>query len=152
MSVAGRAGGGRWAVVVVGAAAALQHATAQQSPSPPSTPAVRCPLPTLQAGEQRLGSGAVEVAWRADPATLAVGRPFAVEVRVCPAAARVIRVDATMLEHRHGMNYRPSVKSLGEGRWRAEGLLWHMSGRWELAIEVDNGGERTWLRQSVVLP
>ena len=64
----------------------------------------------------------------------------------------MIRVDATMLEHRHGMNYRPSVKSLGEGRWRAEGLLWHMSGRWELAIEVDNGGERTWLRQSVVLP
>ena len=101
------------------------------------------------------GKGYV-VAFRTMPDPIVVGEHFALDFAVCPRAKgdapRSVRVDASMPEHRHGMNYRPSVKSLGEGRWRAEGLLWHMSGRWELAIEVDNGGERTWLRQSVVLP
>jgi hypothetical protein len=117
------------------------------------TPAVvACPLPAAQAGEQRLGQGAVQLAWTTEPDRLAVGRPFALSVQLCPIGAKLLRVDATMPEHRHGMNYRPSVKALGDGRWRAEGLLWHMAGRWELAVEVENGGERLWLKQSVLLP
>lgn len=111
-----------------------------------------CPLPAaVAAGEQRVVQGSIEVAWRAEPAGLAVGQPFALQVQLCPATARLLQVDATMPEHRHGMNYRPSVRPLGEGRWRAEGLLWHMAGRWELAFEVDAAGERQWLRQSVTL-
>jgi len=111
-----------------------------------------CPLPPPQAGERQITEGAAQVAWKPEPAPLTVGRAFALQMRVCPATARVLRVDATMPEHRHGMNYRPSVKSQGEGLWRAEGLLWHMVGRWELAIEVEVAGERTWLRQAVQLP
>jgi cytochrome c peroxidase len=45
-----------------------------------------------------------------------------------------------MPEHRHGMNYAPAVKALGPGRWRAEGLMFHMPGRWELTFEVTAGG------------
>ena len=30
------------------------------------------------------------------------------------------------------------MKPVGEGQWRAEGLLWHMAGRWELAFEVES--------------
>jgi len=45
-----------------------------------------------------------------------------------------------MPEHRHGMNYRPEVKPLAPGRWRAEGLLFHMPGKWEFVFVVD--GER----------
>ncbi|MBL8346797.1 MAG: hypothetical protein JNN03_15265 [Rubrivivax sp.] len=115
-------------------------------------PAHACPLPIEPAGARQIGLGPLQLSWRAEPEALAVGRPFALLLHLCPAAARVLRVDATMPEHRHGMNYRPSVKPLGDGRWRAEGLLWHMAGRWELAIEVENGSERTWLRQSVQLP
>jgi len=111
-----------------------------------------CPLPAPQSGERQITEGAVQVAWKPDPAPLIVGRAFALQVQVCPVTARVLRVDATMPEHRHGMNYRPSIKSLGEGLWRAEGLLWHMVGRWELAIEVEVAGERRWLRQAVQLP
>jgi hypothetical protein len=111
-----------------------------------------CPLPAEPAGGRQIVQGALQVSWRAEPEALAVGRPFALLLQLCPAAARVLRVDATMPEHRHGMNYRPTVKPLSDGRWRAEGLLWHMAGRWELAIEIENGGERTWLRQSVQLP
>ena len=51
-----------------------------------------------------------------------------------------VAVDAWMPEHRHGMNYRPTVTRLAPGRWRAEGLMFHMPGRWELVFTVD--GER----------
>lgn len=115
-------------------------------------PANACPLPVEPAGARQIVQGALQLSWLTEPEALAVGRPFALLLRLCPPAARVLRVDATMPEHRHGMNYRPSIKALGDGRWRAEGLLWHMAGRWELAIEVENGGEQTWLRQSVQLP
>lgn len=108
-----------------------------------------CPLPP-EAGE-RLDSGPVQLAWRADPGPIAVGRPFALIVTLCPAEARLLRVDATMPEHRHGMNYRPSLQPLGGGVWRAEGLLWHMAGRWELRLDVELAGATHTLRPAVNL-
>ncbi len=42
-------------------------------------------------------------------------------------------------QHKHGMNYRPSVKALGQGLYRAEGLMFHMPGRWELVFELRDG-------------
>ena len=79
------------------------------------------------------------------------GQPFSLQIRLCPAAARLARVDATMPEHRHGMNYKPSLKALGDGRWQVEGLLWHMAGRWELRWDVQLEGTTEVLRSSVVL-
>ena len=49
------------------------------------------------------------------------------------------------------MNYKPSLQPLGEGRWRAEGLLWHMPGRWELLLEASLGDQKQRLTQSVQL-
>lgn len=107
-----------------------------------------CTLPA-EAGAP-LAAGPVQLTWRAEPAP-AIGRGFALHLVVCPADARLVRVDATMPDHRHGMNYRPSVHALGEGRWRADGLLWHMGGRWELRFDVEAGGVRHSLRQDVQL-
>ena len=112
--------------------------------------AMGCSL-AADAGALLTGDG-LKLAWKAVPAPIVAGRPFAIELQVCPVDARVLRVDATMPDHRHGMNYRPSLRPLGDGRWRAEGLLWHMAGRWELQIDVDAGGRRQVLRQSVTLP
>jgi hypothetical protein len=109
-----------------------------------------CALPP-EAGV-RLEQGPVQMAWRTEPDRLAVGRPFVLLMRLCPADARLVRVDATMPEHRHGMNYRPTLLSPGPGRWRAEGLLWHMAGRWEWTFEIEAAGGRHVLRQSVQLP
>jgi len=110
-----------------------------------------CALPP-QAGA-RLDAGPVQLAWRTEPAVRRVGEPFELFVSLCPAQARLTRVDATMPEHRHGMNYRPTIQPLGEGLWRAEGLLWHMSGRWELRLDVAaaDGSTHT-VRQAVTLP
>ena len=37
------------------------------------------------------------------------------------------------------MNYRPSVVALGPGRWRADGMMFHMPGRWEVRLDVAGG-------------
>jgi hypothetical protein len=92
------------------------------------------------------GVGTIEgerhvVAWRA-PAPLPLAQFFAIDFAVCArdgSAVKTARVDATMPEHGHGMNYRPTVQPRGNGRFRADGLLLHMPGRWQLAFAV--GGE-----------
>lgn len=61
------------------------------------------------------------------------------EIAVCPAAAE-LRANAHMPEHRHGMNYRPTLAPADAGRYRSEGWLFHMPGRWEFVFDV--GGER----------
>lgn len=110
-------------------------------------PAAACPLP-----EPSLKQGAVQAAWKVDGAPIAVGRHFAIDVRVCPVDAVLVRVDAMMTEHRHGMNYRPSVKRIGDGHWQAEGLMFHMPGRWELRLDVQAPGHNEQLRDAITLP
>ena len=39
------------------------------------------------------------------------------------------------------MNYAPEVKALGPGRWRAEGLMFHMPGKWEFVFEIRAAGK-----------
>ena len=110
-----------------------------------------CPLPS-EAGAL-LSAGPVQLAWRAEPAVLVVGQPFSLFVSLCPADVRLTRVDATMPEHRNGMNYRPTIQPLAPGRWRAEGLLWHMSGRWQLRLDVAAAdGSTITARHVVTLP
>lgn len=94
-----------------------------------------CELPGGPA--QTLASARHTIVYRAAPK---VGEHFAVELAVCPAPES-LRLDAWMPEHRHGMNYKPAVKPLGGGRYRAEGLLFHMPGRWEFLFELRAAGE-----------
>lgn len=80
-----------------------------------------------------------DVAFRPDPAPIAVSKHFALDAVVCAksgAAATGLAVDALMPAHRHGMNYRPTVVARGGGRYRAEGLLLHMPGAWEFRFDV----------------
>ena len=98
--------------------------------------ALACELPGGPAA--KLQSASHTLLYRAAPA-LRVGEHFALELAVCPAPAE-LRVDAWMPEHRHGMNYRASVTALGGGRYRAEGLLFHMPGRWEFLFELRGAG------------
>jgi hypothetical protein len=111
--------------------------------------AAECTLPD-RAGTA-LNDGTVGLAWQAVPAPIEVSRPFQLQVRLCPSQARLLRVDATMPEHRHGMNYRPSVRALGGDLWQVDGMLWHMSGRWELRFDVASDDREHTLRQSVTL-
>jgi cytochrome c peroxidase len=78
------------------------------------------------------------------PGAISVAQHFALDIAVCSkssAAVESLKVDAHMPEHRHGMNYEPQVKALGPGRWRAEGLMLHMPGKWEFVFEVRAAGK-----------
>ena len=97
---------------------------------------------------QKLQSATYTVLYRTPP--LKVSEHFAVEFAVCPAPESV-RVDAWMPDHRHGMNYRPAVAAQGGGRYRADGLLLHMAGRWELVFELRSSGGTERLAHSVRL-
>lgn len=106
-----------------------------------------CPLP-----QTALNNGPVQAAWSSQTPPIQTGQLFAVEVEVCPADATLLKVDATMPEHQHGMNYRPSITRLANGHWRAEGLMFHMPGRWELRLDVQSGGRSHVLRDTVTVP
>ncbi|HKX38465.1 MAG TPA: cytochrome c peroxidase [Burkholderiales bacterium] len=77
------------------------------------------------------------------PSSLSVSQHFSIDIEACAKAGpapKTLKVDAHMPAHRHGMNYAPKVVALGPGRWRADGLMFHMPGKWELVFVVD--GER----------
>ena len=113
-----------------------------------ATAAQACELPGASA--QKVQSGKYLVLYRTQPSPLKVGQHFALEFAVCPAPESV-RVDATMPEHRHGMNYRPTITGSGEGPYRADGLMFHMAGRWELVFELRSGGKTERVTQSIRL-
>jgi hypothetical protein len=91
--------------------------------------------------------------FRTLPPVVEIGRHFAVEVVVCAEGTppTLTRVDAEMPEHRHGMNYRPTLTARGDGRFLAEGLLFHMPGRWRLLFDVEREGRRTRLATDILL-
>ena len=92
--------------------------------------------------------------YRADPGDIQVGRPFSMDIAVCAkneASVDKISVDAHMPEHRHGMNYRPSVTQVGAGRFRIEGMLFHMPGQWEFLFDVPSKAGTERIKSTLVL-
>ena len=91
----------------------------------------------------RLESAKFALVFRTE--AVSVAKHFKVDIAACNKAGgpppQSLKVDAGMPEHRHGMNYAPSVKKLGPGRWQAEGLMFHMPGKWEFVFVLD-GTER----------
>ena len=91
---------------------------------------------------------------RTSPSPVTVGVPFVVDLTVCSAeGARVDRltIDATMPAHRHGMNYKPEIVAKGPGNYEGRGFLFHMPGRWEIALAVYTGETPTYLTLGVVV-
>jgi hypothetical protein len=99
------------------------------------------------AGRREISAPGVALAFAPRDAPLAVGRPFGVDVAVCASPGRMaptlLRVDADMPLHRHGMNYRPELRVLGTGRYAVDGMFLHMPGRWRFTFELQTGEGRT---------
>jgi len=107
------------------------------------------------AGGKKLESPQYVVVYRTTPAPVPMGRHFTVDIAVCAQGGasppeRLV-LDAQMPEHRHGMNYKAVVKPAGAGRFHAEGLMFHMPGRWELTFDVHEGARAVRLTDSIVL-
>jgi hypothetical protein len=104
------------------------------------------PAPQVLATNTSWGTFHVTVTPRPNPIPL--NQLFALSIAVShvqdhdkPAADTTVAVDARMPEHNHGMNLQPQVSADGGGRFRADGLLFHMPGRWELYVDVTRGTE-----------
>jgi len=111
-----------------------------------------CEAPEGFTARDRLASKDVVVMFRTLPEAIEIGRHFSVEAVVCATPpTRGLRVDARMPEHRHGMNYRPTVAAVGPGRYVAEGLMFHMPGRWQLLFDVERGGRTERLAIDILL-
>ncbi len=104
------------------------------------------------------------VAFRTQPPRIAVGKHFSVEFETCvkgdAPAFTGVAVDAFMPEHGHGMNYRAVVKPAAGAkppnaptiaRYRADGLMFHMPGRWDFYFDVRSASGTERATRSVVL-
>ncbi len=104
------------------------------------------PQPVWQ--EVLSNDGSWKVKWRvvigARPAELpVVRRRFSLELHIESTRdpkqiVTAVLVDAQMPEHAHGMNVAPTIL-LEPGGAVAEGMLFHMSGRWEVDVDIDDG-------------
>ena len=128
---------------VAGLVAALAAASAAAEP---------CAAPAGFAPAGRVESRDTVLLYRTVPPSIEIGKHFAVDAVVCSSAApSALRVDAQMPAHRHGMNYRARVSPQGEGRYRAEGLLFHMPGKWQFVFDVERHGRTERLTADVVV-
>lgn len=104
------------------------------------------------------------VAFRTQPPRIAVGKHFSVEFETFPKgdapAPAGVAVDAFMPEHGHGMNYRAVVKPAATAKsagspsgahYRADGLMFHMPGRWDFYFDVRSAGRTERATRSIVL-
>lgn len=80
------------------------------------------------------------LAFRPEPVEIEAGELFQLRIAVCGReggpAPDLVRVGAWMPEHGHGMNYAPLLARQEDGTWRAEGMLFHMAGRWEMQFDL----------------
>lgn len=94
-----------------------------------------------------------------DASTPPLRRPFTIVIEAfedpeCtrPYIADGALIDSWMPHHRHGMNVAPRVTAEAPGRWRAEGMLMHMSGLWEVDVDLVRDGRSERAQWMVELP
>lgn len=126
-------------------------------PPADAAPAHSAPIPKTAAAsaiarDARSADGTYIVRWLPVNGAIPEAEVFGIAIEIVRtdgsvlAKDAVVTVDAEMPHHGHGMNLVPTVSQLDpKGNCVAEGLLFHMPGRWVLAIDVEEGGvsERT---------
>ena len=112
--------------------------------------AAACARPQGWTGAARIAGERWTAWWRSEPAAIPVGAHFSIRFRLCGPPVGRVGVRGWMPDHRHGMNYRPAV-TLNGLSGRAEGLLFHMPGRWQLILDVRGAAGREKLTAETVL-
>ena len=101
---------------------------------------VNTPVLTTRSALTR--AGRFQVTWTPSPVPIPINEPFEIEVTVVRPAdgqrveGATISVSGWMPGHGHGMVRVPQSEEDGRGVYRVHGMLFHMSGSWELSIDV----------------
>jgi hypothetical protein len=124
------------------ALACVGFATLGCDPRPPDA-AGRAGEGSPPAREERVGeAGLYRVAIAPEGGAIPLGTIHSWVVEVAnaagePFAATRLAFDAGMPQHGHGLSTAPRVtRALGNGRYRVEGVKFHMGGDWTLRVEV----------------
>jgi hypothetical protein len=119
---------------------------AEPQPTPEKPAEKPAPDPDQPTGKisGESNAGTYRVTWQSTPSPVPLNATFALEVEVADAAGGDVSTlelaaDAAMPDHGHGMNTQPRVTRLGPGRFRVEGMLFHMPGYWELYFDLARG-------------
>ena len=77
------------------------------------------------------------------PDKVSVGKPFSMTLSVClkdgNQFAGKVKINAMMPMHKHGMNYKPTVKKVSTGKFEIKGFVFHMPGQWQYMVELVDG-------------
>ena len=103
---------------------------------------------SLVAGKRAVDSngGHFVVMFQTSPDPVPMNESFTVTFSVAPKVAAkgtpdlTVEIDARMPAHGHGMNKTPKLIRASDGSYKAEGLLFHMPGHWELYFDLSEGG------------
>lgn len=101
--------------------------------------AQECGASLSAVGKQKIVQGAQEIVYAPNVWPIAVGKHFSLNVQVCGLAASLVKVDADMPAHKHGMNYKPVITAIAptsSGMYQIDGLMFHMPGQWRLTFDV----------------
>ena len=96
--------------------------------------------------EGQTADGRYKVSIKPMPDPIPLNALFALNLKVDKTeggtlqAGTQILVDATMPAHKHGMNTVPMVQpGNAPGSYLVQGMLFHMSGLWEIAVKIQEG-------------
>ena len=113
-----------------------------------------CPLDLGRGTGLVVFSGRHMIAFRPEPMRLERGEPFALLFNVCTKngnPAELVAVEAHMPETKQDMNRKPTIVPGGDGRYSADGMVFHMPGRWEITFDVRAGEESERLSHELIV-
>ena len=89
--------------------------------------------------------GGYTVTFESTPTPIPMNDVFDLRFTVVPKSGSsqglAVQVDARMPAHGHGMNRVPKLTAQPDGSYKAEGMLFHMPGHWELYFDIAQAGK-----------
>ena len=129
-------------ILIAAAAPGCKKAAEPVQPSPPGTPAAAAVWPS----KRKTDRGNFTVTIQPEGGGITRNRHFSLDVLLEPGAGAgspdAVLVDADMPSHGHGMNTKPETAHEGGNRYRASGMLFHMTGDWSIMIEISAGAAK----------
>jgi hypothetical protein len=112
----------------------------REAPHQPGTAVSPESVITEWPATQLTDGGSFSVTLQPVDGSIARNRHFSLQVSVTSESSTSdklkVSVDADMPAHRHGMNTKPEISEIEAHQFRADGMLFHMSGHWVITVEV----------------
>lgn len=97
-------------------------------------------------GEQDVATdgGTWTVHWSPSPDPIPLNEVFSIDATVldgsgAPVVDASLVANAGMGSHGHGMNTVPETTAGGDGTFLVEGMLFHMTGAWQITFDITHG-------------